>query len=179
MSMIGLHHGRFYAVVSLALVITLTAGLVPLAAQTASAGTVSTTVPKIEYPQWSRDLRRAEIIAFGTIPFSWLVATVFMDLSRTAAHGGSDQYWPWPLKPSGAPPMTDGEFISTIGIAAGISVVAAIADLIIVKYKRKKAEREELLRQQREPDIIRIPAMNFNGETGETPPSLNGAEPAR
>jgi hypothetical protein len=170
---------RFRAAVSLALIITLTAGLVPLAAQTASAGTES-AVPKIEYPQWSRDLRRGEIIAFGTIPFSWLIATVVVDLSRTAAHGGSDQYWPWPLKPSGAPAMSDGEFISTIGIAAGISVAAAIVDHIIIRYKRKKAEREKLLQQQREPDIIRTPAVNLPNQTGETPPPIsNGSEPAR
>jgi hypothetical protein len=178
--MTGLPRRRFCTAVSLTLVITLTAGLVPLAAQTA-AGTES-TVPKIEYPQWSRDLRRAEIITFGTIPFSWLIATVAIDLSRTMAHGGNQQYWPWPLKPSGAPAMSDGEFVSTIGIAIGISVAAAIADHIIIKYKRKKAEREKLLRQQREPDIIRIPAGNLPNETetGETPPPLsNGAEPAR
>jgi hypothetical protein len=174
--MTGLPRRRFSAAVSLALLITMTAGLVPLAAQTTAAGTES-AVPQVEFPQWSRDLRRGEIIAFGTIPFSWLIATVAVDLSRTIAHDGSRQYWPWPLKPAGAPSMTDKEFISTIGIAVGISVTAAIVDHIIIRSKRKRAEREKLLHQQREPDIIRTPAMNLPGET--PPPISNGAGPAR
>jgi hypothetical protein len=145
--------------------LTLTAGLAtaPLAAQT-TAGTQA--VPDIEFPQWSKDLRRAEVVAFGTIPFTWLVSTLIVDISRTVAHNGSRDYWPWPLKPSGAPAMTNDEFISSIGIAFGISVTAAIADHIIIKYKRRKAE---ILKQQhppREPAIIRRPVSEFTGGNG-------------
>jgi hypothetical protein len=153
--------------VALVLTVALAAGFFPLEAQTTAAGT-ETDDQEIKYPQWSRDLRRAEIIAFGTIPFSWLIATVAVDLSRTMAHGGSQQYWPWPLKPADAPPMADGEFILTIGIAAGISVTAALVDHIIIKHKRKKDEQNKRIR---EPGIIQTPAANFNGD----PPPIEDA----
>jgi hypothetical protein len=142
------------------LALSIAAGLAPLSAQI-TAGTES-TVPAIEFPQWSKDLRRAEIIAFGTLPFSWLVSTVTMDISRTIAHGGSQDYWPWPLKPAGAPTMTNSEFITSICLAAGISAVVAIADHIIIKQKRKKAEMLKLQNPQQEPIIIRRPVTSMN-----------------
>lgn len=130
---------------------------VPLAAQTTAGTTSVQDVPDIVFPQWSKDLRRAEIVAFGTIPFSWLVSTMAIDISRTIAHNGSRDYWPWPLKPSGAPAMTNDEYISAIGVALGISVTAAIVDHIIIKYKRRKAEILERQNLPREPVIIRRP----------------------
>jgi hypothetical protein len=161
----------FYRAVSLTLALSLAAGLVPLAGQT-TAGTES-TVPNIEFPQWSKDLRRAEIVAFGTLPFSWLVSTVTMDILRTIEHDGSQDYWPWPLKPTGAPTMTNDEFITTICVALGISAAVAIADLIIIKYKQKKAETLKLQNPQREPIIIRRPAANLDDETAAVPNSEN------
>jgi hypothetical protein len=143
---------------------SLVAGHAPVAGQT-QAGTES-TVPEIEFPQWSKDLRRAEIIAFGTLPFSWLISTVTMDISRTVAHGGNQQYWPWPLKPAGAPTMTNSEFITTIGIAAGISLTVALVDYIIIKHKRKKSEILNLQNQPREPLIIRRLVTTIDDETG-------------
>jgi hypothetical protein len=164
----------FYRAVSLALALALAAEVVPLDAQT-TAGTES-VVPQIEFPQWSKDLRRAEIIAFGTLPFSWLVSTLAMDVSRTVAHGGDQQYWPWPMKPPGAPTMTNGEFIMSIGIAAGVSVTVAIVDHLIIKHKRRKAERLKLESPRQEPIIIRRPAANFDGETAVSPnPDRQGA----
>jgi hypothetical protein len=157
----NLHRRRFCKTVPLALALTFTAALFPLSAQT--SGTES-TVPEIEFPQWSRDLRRAEIVAFGTIPFTWLVATVLMDVSRTIAHDGDERYLPWPLKPAGAPAMTDDEFASSIGIAIGISAAAALVDHIIIKYMRKKAERYKLEHQPRQPEIIRRPVTEFSDE---------------
>ena len=161
----------FYRAVSLTLVLSFAAGLAPLAGQT-TAGTES-TVPDIEFPQWSKDLRRAEIVAFGTLPFSWLVSTVTMDISRTIAHGGSQDYWPWPLKPTGAPTMTNSEFITTIGIALGVSAVVAIADYIIINHKRGKAETLKLQNAQRDPIILRRPAATLDDESAAPPNSEN------
>jgi hypothetical protein len=168
----------FYRVVSLTLVLSLVAGLAPLAAQSA-AGTES-TVPNIEFPQWSKDLRRAEIVAFGTLPFSWLISTVSMDISRTVAHGGDQQYWPWPLKPAGAPTMTNSEFITSIGVAIGISAAVAIVDHIIIKHKRRKAETLKLENPRREPIIIRRPVTNLDDEGAVPPgPENESASPGR
>jgi hypothetical protein len=135
-----------------ALFLIFTAGIFPLSAQTA-AGTIS--VEEIQFPQWSKDLRRGEIIAFGTIPFSWIVSSVTVDIFRTIEHNGDQRYLPWPLKPAGAPAMTSSEFLTTIVLALSISALAAIADHIIIKYKRKKAEDMRLANPPREPVIIR------------------------
>jgi hypothetical protein len=133
----------------------------PLAAQT-TAGTES--VSDIVFPQWSKDLRRAEVVAFGTIPFSWLVSTLIIDVSRTIAHNGSRDYWPWPLKPTGAPAMTNDEYIASIGLALGISATTAIVDHIIIKYKRRKAEMLERQNLPREPVIIRSPVSELQNK---------------
>jgi hypothetical protein len=133
----------------------------PVAAQT--AGTASAVAPEaIQFPQWSRDLRRAEIIAFGTLPFTWLISTMTMDFIRTGQNGGDRQYWPWPLKPSGAPAMTNDEYISAIGIAAGLSVGVAIVDSFLIRAKRKAAAKSLTDNPAREPDIKRRPLTNPN-----------------
>ncbi|MDR0663308.1 MAG: hypothetical protein LBF80_04415 [Spirochaetaceae bacterium] len=175
-AMNGVQRKGFNRVIAMAAALILAASLVPmpLAAQT-TAGTAS--VPDIVFPQWSKDLRRAEIVAFGTIPFSWLVSTTIIDISRTIAHNGSRDYWPWPLKPSGAPVMTSSDYVSVIGLALGISVTAAIVDHIIVKYKRRKAEILEQQNLPREPVIIRTPISQL---TDENPPrdSASASPPA-
>jgi hypothetical protein len=163
----------FHKAVALVLTLTLAAGLAPLAAQV-TAGTES-TVPGIEFPQWSRDLRRAEIVAFGMLPFSWIISTITMDLSRTIAHNGDQQYWPWPLKPAGAPTMTNSEFIASIGIAAGISLTVAVVDYIIITRKRKKAEMLKFQNPRGEPIIIRRPVTDLDDETVTPPNSDAGA----
>jgi hypothetical protein len=155
-----------------ALSLIFTAGLIPLYAQTgagtASAGTSS--VDEIQFPQWSKDLRRGEIIAFGTLPFSWLVSTIAIDISRTIAHNGDQRYLPWPLKPAGAPAMSNDEFIMSIGVAVGISALAAIVDHIIIKYKRKKAAELKLANSPQEPIIIRRPieSSEYTANSGNT-----------
>jgi hypothetical protein len=161
----------FNRVIAMFAALALTSSFVPatVAAQT-TTGTEAAA--DIEFPQWSKDLRRAEIVTFGTIPFSWLISTVIMDVSRTIAHNGSRDYWPWPLKPSGAPLMTSDEYISSIGIALGISVTTAVIDHIIIKYKRRKTEILKLQNPPREPVIIRRPVSDL---TGETVPATSGS----
>jgi hypothetical protein len=134
----------------------------PLAAQTTSAGTQSTS-EVYQFPQWAKDLRRAEIVGFGTIPFTWLVATTFIDVSRTIAHNGDQKYWPWPLKPAGAPAMSSDEFIVSIGVAFGVSAAIAFLDYFINRSRRNKVELEQIRNPPREPIIRRVPAT----ETGE------------
>ena len=102
------------------------------------------------WPQWMRNLRRWEIVAFGSIPFTMFFTTIGMDLYRWQRESGMDwqqrQYAPWPIKSSGAVPMTDGEIITTISIAAALSAAIAIADYFIVRgIRRREAQRAEIL----------------------------------
>ena len=62
-------------------------------------------------PLWLRDIRRWEIVAFGTFPFTMFFTTIGMDMFRWQIHNGMDwnnrQYAPWPVKSAGAIAMTD------------------------------------------------------------------------
>lgn len=100
-----------------------------------------------EVPQWVKDLRRWEIVAFGSIPFTMFTATFAMDMYRWSQANGMDfsdegrRYAPWPLKSAGALAMESKEQEITITIAASLSVAIAFADLIIVQVKRNKARK--------------------------------------
>jgi len=97
------------------------------------------------WPQWLRDLRRWEIVAFGSFPFTMFFATIGMDLYRWHREAGMSWnnrgFAPWPITSSPAIPMTDREQRITIGIAAGLSVGVAIVDHFIVRGRRQRERR--------------------------------------
>jgi hypothetical protein len=118
-------------------------------AQTSSAGT--TVTPKVfdttGFPQWAKDLRRWEIVAFGSFPFTMFASTFAMDTRRWIDANGMDftedgrRYAPWPFKSAGAIAMTNREVETSLIIAAGLSVAIAFTDLLIVQLKRHKERR--------------------------------------
>jgi len=101
------------------------------------------------FPQWAKDFRRWDIIAFGTFPFSLFFVNFFYDMYRWNMANGMDfsaegrRYAPWPFKSAGAVELTSKEFGRTMFLAAGLSVVFAFTDLLIVKMKRKKEAKIE------------------------------------
>jgi len=98
-------------------------------------------------PQWVRDLRRWNIVTFGSFPFTMFSTTFGMDMYRWHSANGMDfsdegrRFAPWPLKSAGAVAMERREHEMTIAIAAGLSVAIGIADLIIVQVRRRRALR--------------------------------------
>jgi len=137
-------------------------------------------------PQWVRDLRRWEIVAFGTIPFAMFTATFGMDMYRWYNNSGmsfSDtdrRYAPWPLKSAGAINMEPHEMEQTLIIAAGLCVTVAFTDLIITLVKRSNArKRAEALphnattikrRPLHEEEPQAPPEANDAGDSASTPP---------
>jgi hypothetical protein len=119
--------------------------LVP--AQTSSTNTNANFFDLSGAPQWVRDLRRWEIVAFGTIPFAMFTATFGMDMYRWNEANGMDwsdngrKYAPWPMKTAGAIAMEYQEMEKTLMIAAGICVTVALTDLVITQVKRYKARK--------------------------------------
>ena len=105
------------------------------------------TAEEKEVPQWLKDLRRWEIVAFGSIPFTMFTATFAMDMYRWSQANNMDfsdtgrRYAPWPLKSAGAIAMESKEQELTITLAASLSVAIAVTDLIIVQVKRNKARK--------------------------------------
>jgi hypothetical protein len=92
-----------------------------------------------EFPQWARDLRRGEVVAFGSFPFAFFFASMSIDLYRSATHDWDRRYAPWPITPAGAIDMTQDEQFLALGLAAGGAVLIALTDYAIVRYKRYKA----------------------------------------
>jgi hypothetical protein len=118
-------------------------GLVNLADTGSPTG--STSVSGTEHPVvsttplWLKDLRRAEIVAFGSLPLTIFWTSFVMDLYRTASHGWDSRYAPWPFKGAGAVGMTNQEISMMFTIAISSSLVIAVVDHFILRYRRSKA----------------------------------------
>jgi hypothetical protein len=138
--------------------------------QSSSGGAPPPAGPEMpEFPQWSKDLRRAEIIAFGSFPFTMLTATTIIDSIRWKNNGWDTRYAPWPIKSAGAVSMTNRERETTLAIAGAASVTVAAADYIIISIKRHKARQRALAIPVGTPIIIKKPFP----DSGETIPELD------
>ena len=116
------------------------------------------------FPQWSRDLRRASIIAFGSFPFMYLFANFAYDSGRLAANSWDMRYAPWPFNSAGTIEKTQGEKFLTIGIAAGSAVIIALVDQAIMLSRRNRQERESRNLPDGSPIIIRRPLHDDESE---------------
>lgn len=99
-----------------------------------------------EFPEWQKDLRRAEILSFGSLPFVTFMASIYFDIYRYVDHNGAEGYLPWPFKKSSvAVPLTEQEQMQILLASAGISVGVAVFDFgfrAIKRYIRiSKAEK--------------------------------------
>ena len=146
---------------------------VPAAAQT-TENTSGAAFDMSGSPQWARDLRRGEIVAFGTFPFAIFFSTFAMDMFRSASNNWDSRYYPWPFKPAGAIGMTSREQYLTIGLAAGTSILVAGIDHLVVRNQRKKQAQQIQNMPSGTPIIIRRPAdESVNTMEGE---SINALE---
>lgn len=141
------------------------------------AQTTSTTQPQPQpsvqfdmsgFPLWAKDLRRAEIIAFGSVPFAYFLTNFSFDVYRFATHGADTRYAPWPFNSAGTVEKTQKQKLMTLGIAAGVAVVTAIVDYAIVRVKRNRLERERANLPDESPIIIRKPLQEGEAGAGDT-----------
>ncbi len=100
-----------------------------------------------EFPQWQKDLRRAEILSFGALPFVTFSASIYYDVYRYFSHDRDEGYLPWPFKDSNtAVALTESEQMRIFVSAAGISVGVALFDFgyraITREMRLRKLERE-------------------------------------
>jgi hypothetical protein len=159
-------------------------GVLPVSAQTATRGGTQTIAPNIlpaprssssEYPLWVQDLRRGEIVAFGSFPFTLFLSTFAMDSVRFFKNDMNRAYLPWPLKGPGAIEMSRDEKKQTFMIAVTASITIAVVDFAIVKIKRHREARQEQMRNRgRDIHITRNPiAGNTNTapDPEESPPA--------
>jgi hypothetical protein len=154
-------------------VLGLTVFAFPLGAQTNTVP-ASSQFDTSDFPLWGKDLRRAEIIAFGTFPFTMFTATFFMDTWRTSNHDWDTRYAPWPFKTAGAIEMTGQEHEITLAAAGIASLTLALTDFIIVQVKRYKARQRVLRLPAGSPIIIKRPWPENAAEEERGPPPEAG-----
>jgi len=119
------------------------------------------------FPQWSRDLRRGSIIAFGAFPFAYLISNWSFDFYRFANNSWDRRFAPFPFAAAGAVEKTQGEMFMTIGLSAGVAIVIALVDHGIVRSRRNRLAMEERARQEETEIIIRRQLLY--GPGAETP----------
>ncbi|MDR2375900.1 MAG: hypothetical protein LBD96_05610 [Treponema sp.] len=156
-------------------------GIVPVSAQTSTQGRTQTVAPNIlpdvrspssEYPLWVQDIRRGEIVAFGSFPFTLFISTFAMDSVRFFKNDMNRAYLPWPFKGPGALEMTREEKKQTFMIAVTASITIAVIDFAIVKLKRhREARREQMRDSGGDIHVTRSPI------TGNTDTAANPEEP--
>ena len=144
--------------------------LKPLWAQTSSSDSsmISYQFDMSSFPQWTRDLRRGEIVAFGSFPFMYFFSNFAIDIYRCANNGWDRRYAPWPFDSAGSIGKDQDERILTLGVAAGSAVVVALIDYGIERYKRSKREREIMELPEGTPIIIRRPLSGEEGKGNQT-----------
>ena len=133
---------------NLIIVVLVLVSLVPLSAQTSEAdsGMVSTQFDMTGFPQWTKDLRRAEIVAFGSFPLVYL----FTNLGTGLIVPGR---------------FNTGEVLL---IAAGGAVLIGFVDFCIEQGKRRRQARERESFPPGTPIIIQRPMFAVD-ESGSYP----------
>ena len=113
-----------------------------------------------EFPQWSRDLRRSEIVTLGSLPFVALsVSTAY---SSYMYFSGKKNTFPNPFNQDDS--YSNREIFTIVGVSAGISAAVGLTDFFISYMKRKKAEQERMLQQAQDEEKIRPISPEEAGE---------------
>lgn len=120
---------------------------------------------KNEFPSWALDIRRADIVAFGSLPFTVFFTTFAVDSYRFATHNWDRLYAPWPLRAAGAIEMDENQRIASFSVALGLSVTIALVDYFIVRHKR--AKYKEFTPPLPQPEIIVEPWSPDQGSSQE------------
>ncbi len=97
-----------------------------------------------ELPTWTKDLRRAEIVTLGSIPFTVLISTMGYGVVQYASSGFSSDNIPNPFSPS----LSSNEQVTVMITAASLSLAVGIGDFIISMVKRKNEEKRAALEKE-------------------------------
>ncbi|MCR4714602.1 MAG: hypothetical protein K5751_09540 [Treponemataceae bacterium] len=105
-----------------------------------------------EFPSWTIDLRRSEIVSLGSLPFVTLGVTIGYSFYRYAANGFNSDYLPNPLAKSSAAANLNSDEQKGIFISSGIiSLIIGVVDYVISRIERNRQDElteSERIRQQ-------------------------------
>lgn len=93
-----------------------------------------------EFPAAMNDLRRAEIITLGAVPFVTLNVTIAYSLGNCAFHGFDTDYLNNPFAKSSSS-YTTGEQVGILLTSLGISLGIGLTDFIVRLVRRRSADR--------------------------------------
>jgi len=86
-----------------------------------------------EFPQWAHDLRRGEVIFFGTIPFTFFISSFSYNFYIYASNNYDLEYAPALFGNKTPPVLSNAEKLQIIGVSVSISSFLAILDYILGK----------------------------------------------
>ena len=95
-----------------------------------------------EFPGFLHDLRRAEIITLGAMPFITFNATLGYSLGKFAFNNFDSQYFVNPFAQSSDSSFSTDEQIGIILTSLGISLCIGITDFIVNSVKRSNAKKK-------------------------------------
>ncbi len=84
-----------------------------------------------EFPNWAKDLRRAEIIFFGTIPFSFFYSTFSYDFYRYASNNFDKSLAPALFGNKTPPIRTNDEKWQIIKVSLSLSAIFTLVDYLL------------------------------------------------
>ncbi len=95
-----------------------------------------------EFAPWMLKLRRAEIVLFGSLPFSLFLARLSYDSARYLVHlreSDAVRYAPWPFRSANPVPYTVAE---NVGVGIGVvacSLAVSVVDFLIGELRERRA----------------------------------------
>lgn len=120
-----------------------------------------------EFPSWLSDLRRAEIITLGAMPFVVLDVELAYSLGTFAVHGFNTDYFKNPFASSSENAYTTDEQKNLLLISLGICLGIGITDFIVNRVKNSRRAKRALAQQNKN---IQIEPISENPDATLIPP---------
>lgn len=89
-----------------------------------------------EFPDWLKAVRRAEILALGSLPITFTFSFLAYDVFRYIYHGFDGSYLP--IGSPNPAPYTPAENVGVLVAAGTGSILIAIADFLIGRSREKR-----------------------------------------
>jgi len=86
-----------------------------------------------EFPQWAHDLRRGEVIFFGTIPFTFFISSFSYSFYIYASNNYDLNYAPGLFGNKTPPVLSNIEKLQIIGVSVSLSSFLTLLDYLLGK----------------------------------------------
>lgn len=123
---------------------------------------------KDEFPEILHDIRRAEIITLGSMPFITFSATLGYSFGKYASHNFDSSYFVNPFSSTDENSFSTDEQIGILLTSLGISAGIGLTDFIVHTIKRNNRQRK--LKKQKNPEIQITPIREDPDAIKITPP---------